>query len=85
MRKCYVDAIRFTGENADEVAAWVGGEYQGKFKHTNRYIFICGSVQVFPHVGDWIVRDPAGLLIARDPDFFEAVYAIDDPTAPIAN
>jgi hypothetical protein len=83
MRKCYVDAIRFTGENADEVVACMGGEYQGKFKYTDQHIFVFGSMQIFPRPGDWIVRDPGGFVMVRDPEFFGFAYVIDDPDSQL--
>jgi hypothetical protein len=40
-------------------------------------------MQIFPRPGDWIVRDPGGFVMVRDPEFFGFAYVIDDPDSQL--
>jgi len=66
-----IDAIRWTGENRDEVEAWSGGEVRCE-----------GSVAVVRtlegelrgHAGDWLIRGVAGEFYPCKNEIFLATY-----------
>ena len=66
-----IDAIRWTGENRDEVEAWSGGEIE-----------CIGHVAVVPtlegemrgDVGDWLIRGVQGEYYPCKDEIFLATY-----------
>jgi hypothetical protein len=66
-----IDAIRWTGENRDEIAAWSGGEIRcvGRFALVQTL-----EGEMRGDVGDWFIRGVAGELYPCKNDIFLATY-----------
>jgi hypothetical protein len=72
-RPVEIEAMQFTGDNADEVCAWIG-----EAGHT---ISLFGSFRIHTlegdmhvSVGDWVIRGVQGEHYPCKPDIFEATY-----------
>lgn|SRR4051794_22894123 len=85
----YVDAVRITEENFDEIAAWVPGEVQ----HEGQKKFIRVRVanpkvprQTKAYVGDWILWTERGGHKVYTPKAFKAAFdKVEPPVLPAAN
>ncbi len=72
-----VDAMAFTGDNADEVLAWIGDcdPHAHAWKVSERGIVIStleGEMRADP--ADWIIRGLRGEFYPCKPDIFDATY-----------
>ena len=68
-----IDALRFDGENVDDVV-----DFCGSLRHDGTNITIStleGLMTVSP--GDWIIRGVAGEYYPCKPDIFSATYEED--------
>jgi hypothetical protein len=75
-RPVVIEALLFTGANAQEVAEWVGEEQDGwEYGDRSDYYEIEtleGVMTASP--GDWIIRGVQGEHYPCKPDVFEATY-----------
>lgn len=68
-----VEAVRYTGRNATEIAAWMHPtELRQKFQGGLLIPTLEGDM--LADVGDWIIRGVQGEFYPCKPDMFEAVY-----------
>jgi hypothetical protein len=69
-----IDAIRFDGHNANQIAALFGfpPADPGVLKHTIVIDTLEGEMTA--HVGDWVIRGVAGEPYPCKNDIFEATY-----------
>jgi hypothetical protein len=66
-----IDAIRWTGENRDEVEAWSGGEIEC-VGHVAVVHTLEGEMR--GDVGDWLIRGVQGEYYPCKDDIFLATY-----------
>jgi hypothetical protein len=66
-----IDAIRFTGDNHAEVAAFTGTPDYG-----TRGQFLIATLEgtMEARAGDWVIRGVKGEFYPCKPDIFEATY-----------
>lgn len=70
-----IDAVQFTGENKDEIAAFVGANPMQWINHPELGISIDtleGSLDARPN--DWIIKGVKGEFYPCKPDIFEQTY-----------
>ncbi|GAA1992756.1 hypothetical protein GCM10009718_33090 [Isoptericola halotolerans] len=76
-----IEAVRFDGTNAQQVAEWIGEEQDG-WTYSDRNDFyeietLEGTMTALP--GDWIIRGVQGEFYPCKPDIFAATYeAVED-------
>lgn len=70
-----VEAIRYTGNNCPEIAAFMGVQGGCDGKHDPRgYGIDTPDGQMEADPGDWIIKDAWGKYYPCKPDIFEATY-----------
>jgi hypothetical protein len=74
-----IRAMRYTGDNGAEVAAWVG---EGWTKGSLSGALIIHTLEgaMTASVGDWIIRGVKGEFYPCKPDIFEATYEPVEPS-----
>lgn len=67
-----IEAVQFTGDNHDDVLAWMGA--RAAFTHGQEFFIetLEGDMRAAP--GDWIIRGVQGEFYPCKPDIFEATY-----------
>ena len=74
-RPLEVQAIRWTGDNIDEVRSWAGAEFVfGPCVIDNDLLIDTLEGQMRADVGDWIIRGVKGEFYPCKPDIFAATY-----------
>lgn len=69
-----IEAVRWTGENHDEVAA-LGTINRGSIQRKDRALPIrTPEGEMLANVGDWIIRGVKGELYPCKPDIFATTY-----------
>jgi hypothetical protein len=79
-----VDAIQFTGENVDEIAAFAGETPPHRSVSTlgesPLYVIVTLEGDMFASPGDWIIKGVKGEFYPCKPDIFDATYEpVDEP------
>ena len=74
-----IDAVQWTGENADEVGTFFGNDdlHFGLRGQTWNILTLEGSMAA--QVGDWIICGVKGEFYPCKPDIFEATYEPVEP------
>lgn len=74
-----VEALRYTGDNADEIARWAGWMTvhvpDDAYRIGDKAIIVRtlnGEVRVFP--GEWVIKGAEGEFYPCKPDIFDATY-----------
>ena len=73
----YVDAVRWTGENKDEVEKFANGEIELSDFDRDYIVITTPNGSVMAEKGDWICKDAIGKLYPCSPDVFRMTYAVD--------
>ena len=73
----YVDAIRWTGENKDEVEKFANGEIELSDFDRDYIVITTPNGRVMAEKGDWICKDSIGKLYPCSPEVFRMTYAVD--------
>ena len=73
----YVDAVRWTGENKEEVEKFANGEIEATDFEGDYYILTTPNGKVIAEKGDWICKDSIGKLYPCSPEVFRMTYAVD--------
>lgn len=83
-----VDAIQWTGDNFDDVAAFMGAGPSGGLEISRRMAAADGRLRIITtagaaaaDTGEWIIRDREGTLSTLPPLVFDARYEPDEPPA----
>jgi hypothetical protein len=71
-RPVEVEAVRFTGVNAQEVAEFTGQD--GRTVPGDGWMIRTLEGEMRAEVGDWIIRGVKGEFYPCKPDIFEATY-----------
>ena len=67
-----VEAIRYTGDNYDEIYTLTDGSMTGASKVTSRFTLIGDAYNQPVFVGDWVVKyDTLECVVLRDDEFKE--------------
>lgn len=78
MRKInYVDAVRWTGENKEEVERFANGEIELSDFDRDYIVITTPNGRVMAEKGDWICKDSIGKLYPCSPEVFRMTYAVD--------
>lgn len=75
-RPVIVEAIRWTGENFDELRLWGGEDISRREDRDTELRVEEDDGFCFALIGDWIVKDHAGRFSTYPPSGFEEVYEI---------
>jgi hypothetical protein len=70
-RPVKVEAMRYTGENGDEIALFAGRLERNR---TNQLVIPTLEGKMFANPGDWIIRGLAGEFYPCRADIFDATY-----------
>ena len=73
----YVDAVRWTGENKDEVEKFANGEIELSDFDRDYIVITTPNGRVMAEKGDWICKDGIGKLYPCSPEVFRLTYAVD--------
>lgn len=73
----YVDAVRWTGENKDEVEKFVNGEIVADDIDRDYIVITTPNGKVMAEKGDWICKDSIGKLYPCNSAVFRTTYAVD--------
>lgn len=74
----YVDAVRWTGENKEEIEQFANGEIQLSDFDRDVIVITTPNGQVIADKGDWICKDAIGKLYPCSPKVFRMTYVVDD-------
>ncbi len=73
-----IAAVQWTGNNADDVRAFMGEAYRDEFGPLGTHLIMLTTVHgetAYARVGDWIAPEPkAGRFYPIDGDIFAATY-----------
>jgi hypothetical protein len=72
-----IDAVRWTGDNCDEIEGWSGGEVR-----CDGAVVVVRTLEgeLRGNVGDWIIRGVAGEFYPCKDEIFLATYeAVEQP------
>ena len=69
-----IEAIQWTGENADEVGAFFGNKELHFGLHGERWSILTLEGTMEADCGDWIIKGVKGEFYPCKPDIFEATY-----------
>ena len=71
----WIEAIQFTGDNADEIAAFIGEAWKrGDGSVHGRLYFWRATATLKIDPEDWVTRDQAGVLLVHFPADIAADY-----------
>ena len=73
----YVDAVRWTGENKEEVERFANGEIELSDFDRDYIVITTPNGRVMAEKGDWICKDAIGKLYPCSPEVFRMTYAVD--------
>jgi hypothetical protein len=69
-----IEAIQFTGNNDDEVLAFVGKDAYDPISNRPTIVIRTLEGNMTTEVGDWVIRGVKGEHYPCKPDIFEATY-----------
>lgn len=73
----YVDAVRWTGENKEEVEKFANGEVEISDFDRECIVITTPNGQVIAEKGDWICKDAIGKLYPCNPVVFRMTYIVE--------
>src|SRR6266446_1174748 len=75
-----IEAIQYTGENADEIDAFVGKELHKLLMHPLVLVIPTLEGEMNARHGDWVIKGVKGEFYPCKPDIFTATYETFDDT-----
>ena len=69
-----IEAMKFTGKNADEIRAWIGGKFDHGDTITNVITIHTLEGDMVAQRGDWIIKGVSGEFYPCKPDIFAKTY-----------
>ena len=76
----YIDAVRWTGENKDEIEKFANGEIVTEDIVRDNIVLTTPNGKVMAKKGDWICRDAMGKLYPCNSEVFRVTYVVDNET-----
>ena len=76
----YVDAVRWTGENKEDVKRFANGEIELSDFDRDSIVITTPNGQVIAEKGDWICKDSMGKLYPCNSEVFRMTYVVDNET-----
>ena len=76
-----IDAVQFTGDNLDEIEAFVGKNLVGKMYLNDKVYDLAIRTReglMSAYTGDWIIKGVHGEFYPCAPDIFEETYELAD-------
>jgi hypothetical protein len=75
-RPVEVEAVQWTGDNADEIERFAGDAYETWLPSVDKVAICTLEGEMTASVGDWIIRGVQGEFYPCKPDIFEATYEL---------
>ena len=74
----YVDAVKWTGENKEEVEKFANGEIEASDFDRDYIVITTPNGRVMAEKGDWICKDMLGKLYPCSDDVFRQTYYVEE-------